>query len=159
MQSCASNNETRNFNCMEGVGVGGAPANRATRGGLNSHTFLSFSHTFLSYPPTRGTLSTCPTHPARQGRFCHVNGSNRAILANRGEINRENMAARSEYFRSYHLPVLSEKLNDSQSEEINVIDESQAENRPVPDQEAEIRWKKVSLVGRYVCCAWRPLKR
>ena len=49
--------------------------------------------------------------------------------------------------------VLSAKLNDSQSEEINVIDEPQAENRPVPMQEAEIRWKKVSLVGCYICCA------
>ena len=43
--------------------------------------------------------------------FCHVNGSSLAISANRGEINRENKAARSEQ-------------NDSQSEEINVIDES-----------------------------------
>ena len=85
--------------------------------------------------------------------FCHVNGSSRAISTNRGEINRENMAARSEYFRSYHLAVLSAEQNDSQSEEINVIDESQAENRPVPVQEAEIRWKKVSLVGCFVCCA------
>ena len=84
--------------------------------------------------------------------FCHVNGSSRAISANRGEINRENMAARSEYFRSYRLPVLSAEQNDSQSEEINVIDKSQAENRPVPVQEAEIRWKTVSLVDRYVCC-------
>ena len=49
--------------------------------------------------------------------------------------------------------MLSAELNDSQSEEINVIDESQAENRPVPVLEAEIRWKKVSLVGHYVCCA------
>ena len=63
------------------------------------------------------------------------------------------MAARSEYFRSYHLPVLSAELNNNQSEEINVIDESQVENRPVPVQGAEIRWKKVSLVSRYVCCA------
>ena len=63
------------------------------------------------------------------------------------------MAARSEYFRSYHLLVLSAEQNDSQSEEINVIDESQAENRPVPLQEAEMRWKKVSLVGRYLCSA------
>ena len=70
--------------------------------------------------------------------FCHVNGSSRAISANRGEINRENMAARSEYFRSHHLPMLSAEQNDSQSEEINVIDESQAENRPVFVQEAEI---------------------
>ena len=85
--------------------------------------------------------------------FCHVNGSSRAISANRGEINRENMAARSEYFRSYHLPVLSAEENHSQSEETNVIDESQSENRPVPVQEAEKGWKKVSSVGRYVCCA------
>ena len=54
---------------------------------------------------------------------------------------------------SYHLPVLSAEQNDSQSEEIDVIDESQAENRPVPMQEAQIRLKKVFLVGRYVCCA------
>ena len=85
--------------------------------------------------------------------FCHVNGSSRAISANRGEINRENIAARSEYFPSYHLPVLSAEQNDSQSEETNAMDESQAENRPVPVQEAEIRWKIVSLVDRYVCCA------
>ena len=84
--------------------------------------------------------------------FCHVNGSSLAISANRGEINRENMAARSTYFRSYHLPVLSAEQNNSQSEEINVIDEPQAEKRPVPVQEGEIRWKKVSLVGSYVCC-------
>ena len=48
------------------------------------------------------------------------------------------MAARSEYFRSYHLPVSSAEQNDSQSEEINAVDESQAENRPVPEQKAEI---------------------
>ena len=70
--------------------------------------------------------------------FCPVNGSSRAISANRGEINRENMAARSEYFRSYHLPVLSAEQNNSQSEEIDVIDESQAENRSVSVQEAEL---------------------
>ena len=76
----------------------------------------------------------------RQGgvAFCHANGSSRAISANRGEINSENIAARGEYFRSYHLPVLSAEQNDSQSEEINVIDESQAENRPVFVQEAQI---------------------
>ena len=49
--------------------------------------------------------------------------------------------------------MLSAEQNDGQSEEINVINESEAENRSVPVQEAEIRWKKVSLVGRYVCCA------
>ena len=63
------------------------------------------------------------------------------------------MAARSEYFRSYHLPVLSAEQNNSQSKNINVIIESQAENRPVPVQEDKIRWKKISLVGRYVRCA------
>ena len=83
----------------------------------------------------------------------HVNGSCRAIPANRGEINCENMAARGECFRSYHLPVLCAEQNDSKSEEINVIDESLTENRPVPMQEAEIRWKKFSLVSRCVCCA------
>ena len=60
------------------------------------------------------------------------------------------MAVRSEYFRSYHLPVLSAEQNDSQSEEINVIDESQAGNRPVFVREAEIGWKK-SFLGRLIC--------
>ena len=77
----------------------------------------------------------------------------RAIPASRGKISRENMAARGEFFPSYHLPVLSAERNENQSEEINVIDESKAENRPVPVQEAEIRWKKVSLVGCFGCCA------
>ena len=67
----------------------------------------------------------------------------RAIPANRGEINCEYMATRGEFFRSYHLLVLSAEQNDSQSEEINVIDESQAENRPVPVQEAEILSKSL----------------
>ena len=40
---------------------------------------------------------------------------------------------------------LPNRMTASQSEEINVIDESQAENRPVPVQEAEIRWEKSSL--------------
>ena len=74
--------------------------------------------------------------------FYDVNGSCWAIPANRGEINRENMTARGQFFRSYYLPVLSAEQNDSQSEEINVIDEFSAENRSVPVQEAEIRWKK-----------------
>ena len=52
--------------------------------------------------------------------FYHVNGSCRAIPANRGEINRENMAARGKFFSCYHLLVLSGEQNDSQSEEINV---------------------------------------
>ena len=88
--------------------------------------------------------------------FCHLNGSSRAIyIAARGEyFCSYHLPARGEYFCSYHLPVISEEQNNSQSEEITVIQESQAENRPVPVQEAEIRWKKkVFLVGRYVCCA------
>ena len=63
-------------------------------------------------------LTEAPCLLARDTRlvgvaFCHVNGSSRGISANRGEINRENMAARSEYFRSYHLPVLSAEQNNS----------------------------------------------
>ena len=42
------------------------------------------------------------------------------------------MSARGEFFRSYHLPVLFAEQIDSQSEEINVIDESPAENKPLP---------------------------
>ena len=40
-------------------------------------------------------------------------------------------------FRLYYLPVLFAQQNDSQSEEINVINDLQAENVPV--QEAKIR--------------------
>ena len=43
-------------------------------------------------------------------------------------------------FRSYHLPMLSDEQNDSQSEEISVTEESRAENRPVPVQDAENFW-------------------
>ena len=56
------------------------------------------------------------------------------------------------FYRSYHLPVLSAEQNDSHSEEVNVIDESQAENMPVPVKEAEIR-KKNSMGGHFVCWA------
>ena len=130
--------------------TGGCPANRATRGGLTSHTFLSKTHRSVYMLDGIACLPGAPCLLARGRRwggvtFCHANGSSRA---SRGEINHENMAARSEY-----LPVLSAEQNDSQSEEINVINESQAENRPVLVQEAEIRWKKVSLVGHYVCWA------
>ena len=62
-----------------------------------------------------GTLFTCPRHPARRGSFLPCERFVPAILANRGEINRENMAARGEFIRSYHLPVLSPEQNDSQS--------------------------------------------
>ena len=74
--------------------------------------------------------------------FHHVNDSCRVIPANRGEINHKNMVVRGEFFCRYHLPMLSDQQNDSQSEEINVINKSQAENRPVPMQEAELKWKK-----------------
>ena len=50
--------------------------------------------------------------------------------------------------------MLPAEENDSQPEEINVIGESQVENRPVPLQEAEImKMKKVSLVCHFVCCS------
>ena len=58
------------------------------------------------------------------------------------------MAARSEYFRSYHLLMLSAEQNDSQSEEINVIDESQAEIRPVFVQETEKNKSSVKFETR-----------
>ena len=116
---------------MEGgcPGYPGYPANRATQGGLTSHTFLSKTPRSVYMLGRVARLPGAPCLLARGTRlggvaFCHVNGSSRAISANRGEINRENMAARIEYFRSYHLPMLSAEQNDSQSEEINVIDES-----------------------------------
>ena len=58
------------------------------------------------------------------------------------------MAAWSEYFRSCHLAVLSAEQNDSQSEEVSIIDESQTENRPVPVQQAEM---EKSFLGRPLC--------
>ena len=74
-------------------------------------------------------LSGAPCLPTRGTRlgeiaFYHVNGLCRATPANRGEINSENMAARGQFFvvtiRQYHLT----EQNDSQSDDINVIDES-----------------------------------
>ena len=84
----------------------GAPANRATRGGLTSHTFLSKTHRSVYMLDRVAHLSGTPCLLDRGTRlggvaFCHVNGSSRAISANRGD--RENMPARSEYFLSYHL--------------------------------------------------------
>ena len=78
----------------------GAPTNRATRGGLNSRTFLSKTHRSVYMLDRVARLPGLPCLLARRTRlsgvaFCHVNGSSRAISANRGEINRENMAARS----------------------------------------------------------------
>ena len=81
--------------------------------------------------------------------FYHVNESRWAIPPYRDKINHEDMTARGEFFRSYHLPVSSIEQNDRQSEEINVIDESRAENKPVPVREAEIRWK--SFLGQPFC--------
>ena len=49
------------------------------------------------------------------------------------------MAARGEFFVVIICQCYLSKQNDSQSEEIDVRDESQAENRPLPVQEAEIR--------------------
>ena len=66
------------------------------------------------------------------------------------------MAARGEVFCSYLKPVLSAEQNDNQLEEINVIDESQAENRPVPVQEAAIFLDEKTFLwstNLQVCCA------
>ena len=61
-------------------------------------------------------LPGAPVYLPEAPDFLPCKGSCRAISANRGEINRENMAARGEFFRSYHLPVLSAEQKDSQSE-------------------------------------------
>ena len=98
--------------------------------------------------------------------FYHVNGSCRAIPANRGEMNHENRAARSDFFvvticQCYLPNRMTVNLKRS-----TYIDESQAENRPVPVQEAEIRWKKkfpwsavmfVVLRGRSIDNSCSPL--
>ena len=52
--------------------------------------------------------------------------------------------------------LLSAEQNDNQLEEINVIDESQAENRPVPVQEAAIFLDEKTFLwstNLQVCCA------
>ena len=83
----------------------GAPANRATRGGLTSHTFLSKTHQsvyMLDRVARQPGASCLLARGTRLGglAFYHVNGSCRAIPANRGEIN--NMAKtwwpRGEFF-------------------------------------------------------------
>lgn len=67
--------------------------------------------------------------------------------ASQGEKTTEKMVAQNcqagGLFPRYHLPVISPELNDSQSEEINAIGESQAEDRPV--KEAEIRGEITSV--------------
>ena len=78
----------------------GAPANRATRGGLTSYTFLSKTLRSVYMLDRVARLPGAPCLLARGTRlggvaFCYVNGSTRAISANQDEINRENMLARS----------------------------------------------------------------
>ena len=92
-------------------------------------------------------LSGAPCLLARGTRlggvsFRHVNGSCRVISANRGEINRANMAEVNFFVVTIYQCYPAAEQNNSQFEEINIVDESQAENRPVPVQEAEITWKK-----------------
>ena len=91
---------------------------KGARGGLTSHTFLSKTHRSVYMLDRVARLPGAPCLLVRGTwlggvAFCHVNGSSRAISANRGEINRKNMAARSKYFLSCHLPVLSTEQNDS----------------------------------------------
>ena len=56
----------------------GAPANRATGGGLTTSVYVSLEnalkhlHARQGSPPTRGTLSTCPKHLARRDSFASV---------------------------------------------------------------------------------------
>ena len=83
--------------------------------------------------------------------FYHVNGSCRAISANRGEINRENMAARGEFFSSYHFPMIS-----GQRAEIQSIWRDQCHRRVSGREQARVRagiWKKMekSFLGRPFC--------
>ena len=52
--------------------------------------------------------------------------------------------------------MLSAEQNDNQFEEINVIDESQADNRPVPVQEAAIFLDEKTFLWSTIlpiCCA------
>ena len=75
----------------------GVPANRCTRRGLTSRTFLSKTHQSVYMLDRVARLPGAPCLLARGTQlggvaFCHGNGSSRAILANRGEINRENGA-------------------------------------------------------------------
>ena len=76
--------------------------------------------------------------------FCHVNGSCRAIPANRGEINHENMAAGSDIFVvticQCYLP---NRMKVNRRYQCN----RRVSDREQPVQEAEMRWRKVSLVG------------
>ena len=62
----------------------GDPANRATRGGLTSHTFLSKTLGSVYMLDRLARLPGAPCLLARGTRlggvaFCHVNGSSRAI--------------------------------------------------------------------------------
>ena len=133
--------------------VGGCPANRANVLSVSLENALRRLHARQGARLPGSSCLLSRGTPLGRIAFYHVNGPYRAIPTSRDEINHEDMAARGEFFRSFHLPMLSAEQNDNQSEEINVIDESQAENRPVPLQETEIRWKKGSFVGRCVCCA------
>ena len=76
----------------------GAPANRATQGGLTSHMFLLKTHQSVNMLARVARLPGAPcllVRATRQGgvAFYCVNGLCWVIPANRGEINRENMAA------------------------------------------------------------------
>ena len=93
-------------------------------------------HARQGSPSTRGTLSTCPGDTATRDSFLSCKLAVPAGLSRLTEVrstSRENMAVRGDFFCSRHLPVLSVE---------HVMGESQAESRPVPVQEAEIRRKK-----------------
>ena len=77
------------------------------------HIIIGSVGKFPSSPPAHAIdrvarLPRAPCLPARGNRlggiaFYHANGSCRAIPACRDEINHEDMAARGEFFRNYHL--------------------------------------------------------
>ena len=77
--------------------------------------------------------------------FCHVNGSCRVTLANRGEKS-------AKIRRRYLLPVTSAERNDSESEWSNVIN---TEKWPLAEQvmkKNQTCHQNVSFVGHLVCC-------
>ena len=132
----------------------GATANRATRltelpweGYLLIRFFRKRIEAFMLDRVAR--LPGAPCLLARGTRlggvaFCHVNGSCRAIPANRGEINHENMAAGSDIFVvticQCYLP---NRMKVNRRYQCN----RRVSDREQPVQEAEMRWRKVSLVG------------
>jgi len=86
--------------------VSGRPSPYRNFSYVSLENTLQRLHARRGSTPTRGTLATCPDHPARRIAFCHVKSSYRPIPTSRGEINRENMVVQGEFFNS-SLPLTS----------------------------------------------------